>query len=49
MYIAVIGSINTDLIIQVPRFAKKNETILVAGLCSDLFATGVVSTGDASS
>lgn len=28
MSIAVIGSINTDLIIQVPRFAQKNETIL---------------------
>jgi len=31
MSIAVIGSINTDLIIQVPRFAQKNETILGQG------------------
>lgn len=31
MSIAVIGSINTDLIIQVPRFARKNETILGNG------------------
>ncbi len=31
MSIAVIGSINTDLIIQVPRFAQKNETILGKG------------------
>jgi ribokinase len=31
MSIAVIGSINTDLVIQVPRFAQKNETILGKG------------------
>jgi ribokinase len=31
MSIVVIGSINTDLIIQVPRFARQNETILGSG------------------
>ena len=31
MSIVVIGSINTDLIIQVPRFARQNETILGNG------------------
>lgn len=31
MEIAVIGSINTDLIIRVPRFAQQNETILGRG------------------
>jgi ribokinase len=31
MSIVVIGSINTDLVIQVPRFARQNETILGNG------------------
>ena len=31
MSIVVIGSINTDLIIQVPRFARKDDTVLGTG------------------
>ncbi len=31
MSIVVVGSINTDLVIQVPRFARKDETVLGEG------------------